>query len=134
MARSVIGLGVGCPVVAPVEEGVGEGGGFGGVEVGGEAGEGDGVEALCDLGIVGDDQATGGAAEGFVGAHRHQMRAFGEGLAQTSGDDPALVGGVEGPSRRPDRRSCGPRRRDAEEVQAAADGDDLRADGVGQVF
>jgi hypothetical protein len=47
-------------MVAPVEQRKGQRGGFGGVEVGGQAGEGDGVQPLGDGGVVGDDQAPAG--------------------------------------------------------------------------
>ncbi len=58
-----------------------------------------------------NDQPAGRATKGFVGAHRHQMGAFGQRVGpEAAGDDAALVGCVEQDLlRRPDRRSCAPR-------------------------
>ena len=122
-------------MVAPVKQREGKGRGFGRVEVGGKAGEGDGVKAFGNRGVVGDDQATGGTAEGFVSAHRHQMRAFGQRVGPDApGDDAALVGGVEqdlGADLIGDLADLCHRVR--KQVQAATHRDDLWPDRVGEI-
>jgi hypothetical protein len=125
--------GIGGAVHLPVEQGHGEGGGFRRVEVRGHAGEGDGVEPLRELGVVGDDQAGGRAAERLVGAHGHRMRALGERLLPgAAGDHARHVGGVVEDAR-PHRVGDGAdlAHRVRREVQAAADGDELRPQAQG---
>ena len=46
------------------------------VEIGGEAGKGDVVEALGQHGVVRQDQTGGRTTEALVGTHRHQVRAL----------------------------------------------------------
>lgn len=66
--------GVGRPRDSPVEHCLSQRGGLTGIEVRGEARVGDRFEALRQFGVVGhQEQPSGGAAQAFVRAHRHQV-------------------------------------------------------------
>ena len=115
-------------MVLPVEQRDREGRRLGSVEVRRQAWEGDGVELLGDNGIVGDDEPRCRAAQALVGAHRHEMGTVLERLRPgVAGDHAAEMRGIEqdqGANLVGDGSDLPQRMR--EEVEAAADRDELR--------
>ncbi len=80
----------------PVEQGHRQCGGVRGVEVGGEAGECDCVDALGDPVLGGDQEPGGWAGQALVRAHGHDVGAVVQRVRpRTAGDQARQMGGVE---------------------------------------
>jgi len=93
------------------------------------------IQRLGDIGIIGHNQPAGRAAQAFIRAHGHEMRALGQWVfPRTARDDAALMGGIKhhlGAHFVGDGADLG--HRVLEQVQAAADGDQLWPLGQGQL-
>ena len=118
----------------PVEHRDGHGRGLAGVEVGGQAGVGDCLDAFGQRGVVGHHEPAGWPGKALVGAHGHQVRALLEGVRpRMSRDQATQVRGVEehpGVHLVGDAPDLGNRM--VGEVEAATDGDERGPDTSGK--